>query len=165
MIHEVEGDILLTRAQVIAHGVAPNDDFKNGLALALRERWPALYKDFRHYCQTFHPKPGELWTWGGVGGIRIVNLLTQEAASLQGSHPGNAHLPYVNHALKGLHKVIEEERFKSVAIPRLATGVGSLPWNDVFPLIQNHLGKLDIPVFVYSTYKPGIAAKEPGMEG
>lgn len=56
MIHEVEGDILLTRAQVIAHGVATNDDFKNGLALALRERWPALYKDFRHYCQTFHPK-------------------------------------------------------------------------------------------------------------
>ncbi|MEK6737355.1 MAG: hypothetical protein AABY74_01655 [Planctomycetota bacterium] len=25
MIHEVEGDILLTRAQVIAHGVAAND--------------------------------------------------------------------------------------------------------------------------------------------
>ncbi len=161
MIYEVEGDILFTHAQVIAHGVAPNDDFKNGLALALRERWPALYKDFRHYCQTFHSKPGELWTWGGVGGIRIVNLLTQDAASHQGSHAGKAHLSYVNHALKGLHKVIEEEQFKSVAMPRLATGVGSLPWNDVFPLIQNHLGKLNIPIFVYSTYKPGFTAKEP----
>ncbi len=161
MIYEVEGDIIFTKAQVIAHGVAPNDDFKNGLALALRERWPSLYKDFRHYCQTFHPKPGELWTWGGVGGIRIVNLLTQEAALQQGIHPGKAHLSYVNHALKELHKLIEEEQFRNVAMPRLATGVGSLPWNDVFPLIHNHLGKLNIPIYVYSTYKPGLTANEP----
>jgi O-acetyl-ADP-ribose deacetylase (regulator of RNase III) len=39
MIHEVSGDILLTTAQAIAHGVAPNDHFDHGLALALRETW------------------------------------------------------------------------------------------------------------------------------
>ena len=27
MIHEVVGDILLTKAQAVAHGVAPNDHF------------------------------------------------------------------------------------------------------------------------------------------
>ena len=37
MIREVEGDILLTDAEAIAHGVAPHDHFQNGLALALRE--------------------------------------------------------------------------------------------------------------------------------
>ena len=42
MIREVEGDILLTKAQVVAHGVAPGDHFDSGLALALRERWPAM---------------------------------------------------------------------------------------------------------------------------
>jgi len=30
MIQEVTGDILKTRAQAIAHGVAPNDDFHTG---------------------------------------------------------------------------------------------------------------------------------------
>lgn len=54
MIQEVTGDILRTRAQAIAHGVAPNDDFHTGLALSLREHAPALYKDFRHYCQSTH---------------------------------------------------------------------------------------------------------------
>lgn len=34
MIHEVAGDILLTKAQAVAHGVAPNDHFDSGLALA-----------------------------------------------------------------------------------------------------------------------------------
>ena len=59
MIKEVHGDILLSSAQAIAHGVSPNDNFAQGLALALREQWPALYKDFRHFCQTAHPKAGE----------------------------------------------------------------------------------------------------------
>jgi hypothetical protein len=32
MIKEVSSDILLTKAQTIAHGVAPHDPFNNGLA-------------------------------------------------------------------------------------------------------------------------------------
>jgi hypothetical protein len=30
MLKEVAGDILLTKAEVLAHGVAPNDNFANG---------------------------------------------------------------------------------------------------------------------------------------
>ena len=41
MITKVRGDILLSGAQAIAHGVAPHDHFNQGLALALRERHPA----------------------------------------------------------------------------------------------------------------------------
>ena len=51
MIHEVTGDILLTNAQAIAHGVAPGDHFDHGLALALRERWPDMARDFRRYAK------------------------------------------------------------------------------------------------------------------
>ena len=51
MIKEVHGDILLSSAQAIAHGIAPNDHFDNDLALALRERWPAMAKDFRHHVR------------------------------------------------------------------------------------------------------------------
>ena len=97
MIKEVAGDILLTKAKVLAHGVAPNDNFATGLALALRERWPAMYKDFRHYLQTFNPKAGGLWTWAGVGGVRIVNLYTQEPAANYGARPGRARIENVNH--------------------------------------------------------------------
>jgi hypothetical protein len=30
MLKEVVGDILLTKAEALAHGVAPNDNFSNG---------------------------------------------------------------------------------------------------------------------------------------
>lgn len=160
MIKEVAGDIVLTKAEAVAHGVAPNDNFSTGLALALRERWPAMYKDFRHYSKTFAPKVGGLWAWAGVGGVRIVNLYTQEPAEHDGSRPGRARIEHVNHCLKALCQFIEAEKFTSVALPRLATGVGGLDWKDVQPLIEKHLGHLSIPVYVYATYRPGVAAEE-----
>jgi O-acetyl-ADP-ribose deacetylase (regulator of RNase III) len=164
MIHEVSGDILLTKAAAIAHGVAPGDDFKQGLALALRERWPGLYNDFKHHCRQNHPKPGGAWAWssaGQAGAVRIVNLLTQDPPARPGEHPGKARAEYVNESLRALHKWIEAEKPRSVALPRLATGVGGLAWKDVEPLIQKHLGKVPAQVFLYTTYQKGVAAAEP----
>ena len=159
MIKEVTGDILLSEAKVIAHGVAPNDHFDRGLALSLRETFPAMYKDFRHYCQQFHPKPGNVWIWSGVGG-RIINLFTQEPPLTNHSHPGRASIIHVNHALRELVKLIEKEALDSVALPRLATGVGGLDWDEVKPVIYNYLDPLPIPVYLYSQYTKDLKAAE-----
>jgi O-acetyl-ADP-ribose deacetylase (regulator of RNase III) len=160
MIYEVTGDILLTKAEAIAHGVAPNDHFDNGLALALRERWPAMAKDFRHYVQQTHPKPGEIWVWGGVGGIRIFNLLTQEGEHAHGAKSGHATLPNINHSLRQLRHVLEAENVSSLALPKLATGVGGMQWDEVYPLIKNHLADLSIPIYIYTTYQKEQQALE-----
>jgi len=165
-IHDVEGDILLSGADAIAHGVAPGDHFDNGLALALRERWPSLAKDFRHHCRLAHPKAGEVWTWSGAGevggAVRIVNLLTQEPAENATGRPGKANVENVGHALRDLAKLARKEGFRSLALPRLATGVGGLDWADVRPLVEKYLGDLGIPVFVYVVYRAGVKASEPG---
>ncbi len=163
MIHEVHGDILLTKAQAVAHGVAPNDHFDAGLALALRENWPAMAKDFRHYAHNTHPKPGELWVWGGVGGVRIINLMTQEGDHGHGTKPSRASVPNVNHCLKRLRHELEKGEIKSLALPKLATGVGGLDWAEVLPLVKQYLGDLPIPIFVYTTYHKGQQAIEPGV--
>ena len=160
MIREVSGDILLSNSQAIAHGVAPNDHFDSGLALALREKWPAMAKDFRHYAHLAHPKSGEIWMWGGVGCARIFNLMTQEGEHTHGSRPGRATLANVNHCLRRLRHAVETERITSLALPALATGVGGLAWSDVKPLIEQHLGDLSIPVYVYTMYHAGVLAKE-----
>ena len=160
MLKEVTGDILLTGAHAIAHGMAPNDNFHQGLALSLREQYPAMYKDFRHYCQLDHPKPGTLWVWGGARGVRVISLLTQDEASDRVAHPGKATTHNVNGALRELRKLLTEGTFESVALPRLATGVGGLAWDDVKPLIERHLGDLETPIYLYTTYRPGVKGKE-----
>ena len=145
---------------VVAHGVAPADHFNQGLALSLREQYPAMAKDFRHYCQVSHPKAGEIWAWAGADGKRVVNLMVQEEAPTKQARPGKASTHNVNVALRNLRALIEEEQFKSVALPRLATGVGGLNWDEVKPLIDNHLGDLNIPIYVYTTYQAGERAAE-----
>ena len=159
MITKVSGDILLTEAQAIAHGIAPHDHFNQGLALALRERFPAMTKDFRHYCHQENPKAGGAWLWAGPERV-IVNLMTQEAPKDEKSHPGKATEKNVGHALKALRQIVEDEGIKSLALPRLATGVGGLEWAKVEKLISQHLGDLGIPVIVYETYAKGQKAKE-----
>ena len=161
MIKSVQGDILKTKADAIVHGVSPNDDFKQGLALSLRENWPALYKDFRHYCKTKSPKEGEVWSWKGAGGPYVINLMTQDAPKSNNDHPGKASLSHVHHAFKNLKSELGQlGDVKSIAITRLATGVGGLDWSDVKPELESSLADLEIPVYVYETFQKGVEAQE-----
>lgn len=62
--------------------------------------------------------------------------------------------------IKNLAKFIETEKPQNVAIPKLATGVGGLEWNEVRQSIYKYLDALDTPVFLYTTYNKGIKAQE-----
>ncbi len=159
MITKVSGDILLSEAQAIAHGVAPHDHFNQGLALALRERFPAMVKDFRRYCHQQNPSAGHAWLWAGPEKV-VINLMTQERAPDEKAHPGKATAHNVSHALKELRGIVEKEGIQSIALPRLANGVGGLAWGEVEPLIEEHLGDMKIPVVVYQTYEKNKKAAE-----
>ncbi|HUQ52281.1 MAG TPA: macro domain-containing protein [Gammaproteobacteria bacterium] len=162
MIHDVEGDILETKAAAIAHGVAANDPMTQGLAAALHQRYPAMHKDFHHWCRQQHPKLGSAWVWSGAGGVRVIHLITQDGGYEHGSKPQHATLSSVNHALRALRKLIVKEHLASVALPRLATGVGGLDWAQVRPLIDNQLGDLAAEVYLYREH---AAAKKPDERG
>ena len=160
MLYQVKGDILLTRAQAIAHGVAPNDPMNQGLARSLHELYPAMHKDFHHWCHQNHPAPGEAWIWGGTDRIRVINLLTQQGGYEHGAKPGKATISNVGHALRALVKIMEKENINSLALPRLATGVGGLDWNEVWPLIEERLGPVDVPIYIYTEFHAGVHANE-----
>lgn len=137
MIKEVSGDILQSNAEAIGLGVAPFDHFESGLALSLREQWPSMAKDFRHYCHLENPKPGSVWIWSGANGKRIINLMTKEApmGEKHSGHAGKATVSNVNHSIKELAAIIRKENIKSVALPKLESGFGGLDWTEVMPLI------------------------------
>ena len=160
MIHEVAGDILLSSAEAMAHGVAANDPMNQGLAASLHENYPSMHKDFHHWCHQEHRKLGSAWIWSGAQGARVINLITQDGGYERGSKPGKASISSVNHSLRALKKMIAEEGLASVALPRLATGVGGLNWEDVRPLIMNQLADTNADIFVYQEYVPGKKADE-----
>jgi len=163
MIHEVKGDILLSHAQVIAHAIAPHDRFEHGLALSLREQWPAMVSDYQHFYHAAQPKFGDTWVWSGAMSKHIINLLVNEMPSATGEKPRHATTEHVDHALRKLRHLLESERFASLALPRLATGAGGLDWNTVEPLIELHLSGLALPIYIYADYQKGVQAVEPGL--
>ena len=138
-----------------------NDPMSQGLALALHERYPSMHKDFHHWCNQHHPEPGAAWLWGGADGMRIVNLITQEGGYGHGGKPGKATEKNIRNSLRALAKIVTQEGFKSLALPRLATGVGGLEWDAVWPILEERLGELDMPIFVYAEYRPDVQAAEP----
>lgn len=160
MIKEVEGDIFFTEAQAVAHAVAINDDFKHGLAAQLKEQWPVMYKDFRHFCKTQSPKAGDVWAWKGAGTPVVFSLFTQDKAEFEGSHPPKATIQNLNHALKNLVKEANVQKISSLAVTKLSTGVGGLDWKDVKGVIEKDLDGYFGKVFLYSTYLPKVVAHE-----
>jgi hypothetical protein len=93
--------------------------------------------------------------WGGTGGTRIFNLMTQEGDHGHGSRPGKATVANVNHALRKLRHAIETEGITSLAIPAIATGVG------VKVVVESQLGDMEIPIYVYTVYQKRVRADEP----
>ena len=163
MIYEVSGDILLTQADVIAQGVAANDPMSEGLAMSLHETFPSMHKAYHQWCHKTHPKSGDAWIWGDkkTNGVRIVNLISQDGGYGKGARPEKATVKNISHALRALKKMVKKEKILSIALPAIATGVGGLNWADVKPVIEQQLGDLKIPVYVYVDFKPGKKAVEP----
>lgn len=93
-----------------------------------------------------------VWLWRGPDGVHIVNPLSQQAACGHGEKPVRPSAANADHALRDLRKGVEEA-VPSLALPRLATGVGGLEGKDVKPLIEDPPGGFTIPVDVRQTYR------------
>jgi O-acetyl-ADP-ribose deacetylase (regulator of RNase III) len=158
MIREVAGDILLSKADVIAHAVAPADDFLTGLGKSMKEAFPEMNTAFLDYCKKLHPMPGDAWTWNGQG-KKIVCLFTQQQALKKGEKPGAATIDAVDHALTNLRSVLKKTKAKTCAVSKVASGTGGMDWAKVKPLVDKHLSDLSCQVVVYTTHKPGVAAE------
>ncbi len=159
MIYELEGDILLSKAQVITQGVSANDPMNQGLAKLLHENFPQMHKDFHQWCHLQHPKPGEIWLWNGLLDTKIVHLIIQEGGYAHHPQPKKTTLSHIKHALHALKKMAVKEKFTSIALPKLADG--ELEWADVLAVIHYELEDMKIPVYVYASHKPKQRALEP----
>jgi O-acetyl-ADP-ribose deacetylase (regulator of RNase III) len=55
-----------------------------------------------------------------------------------------------------------DEHFKSIAMPKIASGEGGLDWHEVCGKLDSQLGELLIPLYVYVVELDGQVAFEPG---
>ena len=153
----LHGDLFLSRAQTLAHGVNCRGRMGAGIAVEFRRRYPNMYKEYRQRCHREELRPGDLFLWKD-GTPWILNLATQDRTS-------GARFTFVEECLTRLARDYANEGIASLAMPRIAAGLGGLAWSEVRELIDFLLGPLPIPVFVYEEYVEELAADEGLVDG
>jgi hypothetical protein len=105
----------------IAIEVSRDEHYNSPYLRSLKENWPSLARDYRHYCHNVNPKMGELWTWTSPEGQMFFHMVLDE----QGANPHPGHLAHAERlqsfkkALKELKKVAESEKIKVIELPRV----------------------------------------------
>ncbi len=163
MIYEVQGDILMSRAEVIAQGVSVNDPMSSGLSRKLQEKFPSMRARFIEWCEESKAEPGDVWLWKGTGKTKILNLVVGEAPDPALGRPSRPDKIAVNRTFRALNKLVVDERLSSIAMPMIGSGPGGIDWLEVRGMMHSQLSELLIPVFVYVTELEGMLASEPGM--
>jgi O-acetyl-ADP-ribose deacetylase (regulator of RNase III) len=141
-IHYQKGNIFDSKAHVIVNTVNCDGYMGKGLALAFKQRYPAMFSVYQQECKT--------------GKLRIGRpTLYQESTPWILNFPTKHHwrmpskLEYVQKGLEFLVAHYNNAGIKSIAFPKLGTQNGKLSWDEVGPLMAKYLSQLDIDVYIY----------------
>lgn len=146
------GDIFLSRAQTLAHGVNCRGKMGRGLAVEFKRRFPEMFKEYKRRCHKKELKPGGAYLEKDITPW-VLNLATQDTTR-------GARLGYVKTCFHWVAHNYKKLGITSLAIPRIGAGLGGLEWEEVSAAIDDILGALSIPIYVYEYYEPGISGEE-----
>lgn len=142
------GDITKCNADIIAHQVNCKFVMGGGVALALRKRWPVVYKNYIALGEECD-KSSEEW----LGTCQIVKIdQNRYVANLFGQDDLGYEKCYTNYAaletaLKELLFHVEYMELKTIAFPWLMScGLAGGDWSIVKPLIEKTFEDLDIEI-------------------
>jgi len=148
MIVEMTGDIFASGAGALVNTVNCVGVMGKGIALAVKQRFPKVYADYRYACGISLVRPGHVFVsatglWPPEGPRFVVNLPTKR----HWRNPSS--LDDVQAGLASLVEVLPQLGVASVAIPALGCSNGGLSWGAVRPLIWAVLGPSPLFVLVY----------------
>jgi O-acetyl-ADP-ribose deacetylase (regulator of RNase III) len=113
-----------------------------GLAHAFREREPEMFKAYKQICKQKALMPGKLWLWRGRRSW-VLNFPTK----MHWRNPSN--LAWIEEGLEKFISSYAEQGINEISFPRLGCGNGNLEWEEVRPVMEFYLSKVDIPVYIH----------------
>ncbi|MFO0798620.1 MAG: macro domain-containing protein [Gemmataceae bacterium] len=147
----VSGDVFSNRvgAEALAHGCNCAGSMGAGVAVGFRDRYPAMFKEYRRRCKATLPTfgLGDVFLWREDGKPAVFNLGTQP-------RPGRgATYPVVERALRAMRAEADHAGITSIAVPRIAAGYGGLSWKKLRELVLTVFTDWPGTLFVYEEYE------------
>ncbi len=137
-----QGDIFDSKAHVIVNTVNCKGVMGKGLALAFKQRYPAMFPVYQQECKTgkLHIGRPTLYKQSTPW---ILNFPTKD----HWKPPSK--IEYLEKGLEYFVANYKKAGIKSIAFPKLGAQNGKLPWDEVGPLMARYLSQLDIDVYIY----------------
>lgn len=136
MIEVIEKDITTVTTGVVAHGVNCQHAMGSGVALAIKKKWPLVY---RHYMAAPYGKNmlGAAWHVNinpMFDDLFIINCYTQECYGYGAKR--YADLGAIEQSLTKVYEHAEHYDL-NVYLPKIGAGLGGLDWaTEVLPIIE-----------------------------
>ncbi len=152
-IEYVSGDLFVNRFDVVAFAQGCNckGSMGAGIAVGFRERYPAMYEEYRRRCKA-DPREfnvGDVFLWLEKGQIAVFNLGTQEDYwRSRATYPG------VEKCLTTMRDAATEHGIDSLAMPRIGAGYGGLSWKKVRAIVDRIYADWPGRLIVYDEYQP-----------
>jgi O-acetyl-ADP-ribose deacetylase (regulator of RNase III) len=142
MIRYVKGNLFESSAQTIINTVNLKGVMGKGLALQFKDRFPGLFGSYVNDVLDKKIQIGSPTIWKGPEKW-VINFPTKDDWRKPSEYS------YIEKGLAGLRGKLDEWGVLSLALPPLGCGLGSLDWNKVKPMIEDHLGDLDMSIEVF----------------
>jgi O-acetyl-ADP-ribose deacetylase (regulator of RNase III) len=134
-IQYVSGDLFAEEhaGGAFAHGCNCQGSMGAGVAVGVRERYPAMFEQYRAMCKATPRQfnPGDCWLWCEAGKPAVFNLATQEKY-----WRSRATYEAVEACLRAMRQQADVAGIVRIAMPRIGAGLGGLSWKKVKAVIE-----------------------------
>jgi O-acetyl-ADP-ribose deacetylase (regulator of RNase III) len=148
MIEFVDGNFFDHEADIRINTVNCVGVMGAGVALAFKNKYPTMFKEYVSQCKKGLIKPGQpqVWQEGSMfeKGVTIINFPTK-------NHWKNpSEYQYIEDGLKWLRDYLFARENVTITLPALGCGHGGLDWGKVKNLIKQYLKDVPGNILVFS---------------
>jgi len=143
MVTFTTGDMFSVPADIRVNTVNCVGVMGAGVALAFRNRYPAMFREYAAACLRGEVRPGSLHVWTD-GDIEVVNMPTKRHFRYPSTYED------VESGLAALRKHLSGRGRARVTLPAPGCGCGGLDWSRVSELIREHLADLDAEITAFA---------------
>lgn len=119
-----------------------------GIAVQFRDKFPAMYEEYRQRCADRSFRVGDVFDYD-YGDGHIYNLGTQA------SWRTRAKPEYIRASVEKMLALAQADGVKQIALPAIGAGLGGLKWDDVKTVLDNAAAKCpEVDLYVVETYSP-----------
>lgn len=144
MLEFVQGDIFDVPADIRVNTVNCIGVMGAGVALAFKQRYPEMFRDYRDDCKNGQVRPGTMHVWKSLSGDWVINFPTKR------DWRDPSRYEDIDAGLDDLRSYLDRVGPVTVALPALGCGNGGLDWKRVSGMIREKLDGVNAHVFVFA---------------